>query len=106
MDKKKRLVFNYFDMIFSGYEKHGRRPYYMNAPHVLYDYQNNEGRVAFQYNTETNIINFQDEDFYTAVNMLGISVWDIVNICKEYVADKFKDQSALKAYFYANKIKS
>lgn len=105
MDKKKQLVFKFFDTIYSGYKKHGRRTIDMSSPNVLFEYKNGEGRVAFSYNTEWDIINFQYTDFYTAVNMLGISISDMSDICREYVADKFNNPSASNSTFYPRNIK-
>jgi hypothetical protein len=105
MNKKKNLVFRYFDTIFSGYKKHGRRPVYMESPHVLYEYKNNDGRVAFEYDTEGEIINFQKDDFYTAHNMLGVSISDMMDLCREYVAEKFDRPDSLTATFYSRVIK-
>ena len=96
----KRLVFNYFDTIYSGYKKFGRRPVYMDPPYVMIDYKNNEGRVAFEFNTETNVLNFDNKDFYTATSMMGIPTSDMAKICKEYAADKLNNPSILNAVFY------
>jgi hypothetical protein len=92
-------------MVFSGYKKHGRRPVYMESPHVLFEYKNEDGRVAFEYSTETKIINFQNDDFYTAHNMLGVPIWNMVDLCKEYVAEKFDRTDSLTAHFYSTQIK-
>jgi hypothetical protein len=100
MDKKKRLVFNYFDTIYSGYKKSGSRPIYMGTPHVLFSYKNNDGRVAFEFNTKTNVLNFDNKDFYIATSMLGLSTSDMAEICKEYAADKLNKPSVLNAIFY------
>lgn len=89
MDKKKRLVFNYFDMIYSGYKKSGRRPVGMSSPNVLFEYKNDKGRVGFEFNTETEILNFNNRDFYTGIHMFGFTTSEFANICKEYAADKF-----------------
>jgi hypothetical protein len=105
MDKKKRLVFNYFDMIYSGYKKHGRRPVRMSYPNVLFEYKNDEGRVAFEFNTATQILNFNNKDFYTGLNMLGLITSEFANICKEYAADKFDNPSVSKSSFYVKIIK-
>jgi hypothetical protein len=105
MDKKKNLVFRYFDTIFSGYKKHGRRPVYMDSPYVLYEYKNNDGRVAFEYSTDTRIINFQNDDFYTTNHMLGVPIWDMVDICKSYCLEKFGIPSETKTHFYTRNIK-
>ena len=105
MDRTKRLVFNYFDMVFSGYKKHGRRPVYMESPHVLFEYKNKDGRVAFEYDTEGEIIHFQKDDFYTAHNMIGVSISDMVDLCREYVAEKFDRPDSLTATFYSRVIK-
>ena len=100
MDKMKRLVFNYFDTIYSGYKKSGSRPMYMGTTHVMFSYQNNDGRIAFEFNTETNVLNFDNKDFYTATSMLGLSSHDMAKICKEYAADKLNKPSVLNATFY------
>jgi len=100
MDKKKRLVFNYFNMIYSGYEKSGKRPVGMSSPNVLFEYKNDEGRVGFEFNTETQILNFNNKDFYIATSMLGLSTSDMAEICKEYAADKLNKPSVLNAIFY------
>lgn len=105
MDKKKRLVFNYFDTIYSGYKKRGRRPVRMPYPNVLFEYKNEGGKVAFEFNTETQSIRFDYNDFYTAKNMLGIHIPELSDICKEYVANKFDEPSALKSTFFARTLK-
>jgi hypothetical protein len=105
MDKKKRLVFNYFDMIYSGYKKHGRRPVTMSSPNVLFEYKNEDGNVVFEFNTQTESIRFDYNDFNTAKNMLGIFYPELSDICKEYVANKFDEPSALKSAFFARTLK-
>ncbi len=87
-------------MTFRGYKKHGRRPVNMKAPHVLYEYKNDDGRTSFEYDTERESIRFDYDDFYTAKNMLGMSIPDLVDICKEYVSIKFNEPSALKSTFF------
>lgn len=104
MDKRKNLVFRYFDMIFSGYKKQGRRPVYMKPPHVLLEYKNEDDRVAFNYDTEADIINFQITDFRTAMSMFGVFENDMYDICREYIADKFNKPSAINAVIYARTI--
>ncbi len=105
MDKKKRLVFNYFNMIYSGYEKSGKRPVGMSSPNVLFEYKNDEGRVGFEFNTETQILNFNNKDFYTALDMLGFTTSEFANMCKEYAADKFNSTVILRSPIY-NSLKS
>ena len=92
MDKK--LVFKYFDMVFSGYKKHGRRPVRMPYPHVLFEYMNDDGRIAFNYNTEREIILFDYDDFYMARNMFGMYIPELSDICKEYVTNKFGEPNS------------
>ena len=98
MDKK--LVFKYFDMIYTGYEKHARRPIDMMPSRVLFEYMNDNGRVAFDYDTETEIINFNSDDFGIVKNMFSISIPELVSICKEYVADKFDQPKLTNSRFY------
>ena len=100
MDKKKRLVFNYFDMIYSGFKKHGRRPVRMPYPHVLFEYKNEDGNVAFEFNTESDVIRFDIGDFITAKRMFGIYEEELANICKEYVANKFGEPSILNSTLF------
>jgi hypothetical protein len=100
MDKKKRLVFNYFDTIYSGYKKSGRRPVRMPYPNVLFEYKNEDGNVAFEFNTSTQILNFNNKDFYTGLNMLGLTTSEFANICKEYASDKFDEISILRSPIY------
>ena len=100
MNNIKQLVFRYFDMVLKGYEKHGRRAINMWAPHVLFEYMNGDGRVVFDYDTETEIINFNGDDFGTVKNMFSISIPELVSICKEYVADKFDQPKLTKSRFY------
>lgn len=95
MNNMKQLVFRYFDMVLKGYKKHGRRPTFMRPPHVLLEYMN-DSRVAFEYDTEEQNIRFDYDDFYTAKNMLGVSIPDLSDFCREYVADKFGDPDILK----------
>jgi hypothetical protein len=104
MNRKKELIFKYFDMTFRGYEKHGRRPIRMGYPHVLYEYMDDNGRTAFEYDTKQESIRFDYDDFYTAKNMLGMSIPDLVDICKEYVSIKFNEPSALKSTFFTRRL--
>jgi len=77
----------------------------MESPHVLFEYKNEDGRVAFEYDTEGEIIHFQKDDFYTAHNMIGVSISDMVDLCREYVAEKFDRPDSLTATFYSRVIK-
>jgi hypothetical protein len=101
---KKESVFKYFDIIFSGYKKYGRRPITMMSPYVLYEYMDINGRIAFEHNTEKESITFDYDEFYSVKNMFGISIPDLVDICKEYVANKFDDVSVLKTNFFARNL--
>lgn len=100
MNKKTKNVFKYFDLVLKGYEKHGRRAINMRAPRVLFEYMNDNGRVAFDYDTETEIINFNSDDFGIVKNMFSISIPELVSISKEYVADKFDQPKLTKSRFY------
>jgi|LakMenEpi03Aug12_release.lakeMendotaPanAssembly.Ray.scaffolds.fasta_scaffold770446_2 hypothetical protein len=88
-DRKKQLVFKFFDAIFLGYTKHGRRLVNMSSPHVLFEYKNKDNGIGFEYNTEEKSIRFNHSDFYTGMNMFWIDKPDFIDICKEYVSDKF-----------------
>jgi hypothetical protein len=99
MDRKKRLIFKYFDMTYKGYKKHGRRPVNMTSPHVLFEYKNDDGRTAFEYNTEKDEIRFDYGDLNTAKNMFGIFIADLADICKEYVAYKLDEPKASYSIF-------
>jgi hypothetical protein len=100
----KKLVFKYFDMVFSGYKKHGRRPVRMPYPHVLFEYMNGDGRIGFVYDNQEESIRFDYDDFYTAKNMLSISIPDLVDICKEYVANKFDEPKSVYTTFFTRKL--
>jgi hypothetical protein len=100
----KKLVFKYFDMIYTGYEKHARRPIDMMPSRVLFEYMNNDGRIAFNYNTERETIVFDYDDFYGAKNMFGITVGDLVDMCKEYVTNKFNEPMLSKKMFLIRKL--
>ena len=76
-------------MTYKGYEKRSRRPVTMMSPHVLYEYMNDDGRIAFEYNTESEAIRFDIDDFKTAKNIFGMYEEALIHICKEYVATKF-----------------
>lgn len=106
MDRKKQLVFKYFDTVFSGYKKHGRRPVNMSPPHVLFSFDSmgDNGVTAFEYDTEGRSIRFNYDDFYSAKNMFGITVGDLVDMCKEYVANKFDKPEALKTTFFPRRL--
>jgi hypothetical protein len=104
MDRKKQLIFKYFDMTFRGYKKHGRRPVNMKSPHVLFEYMDDNGRTAFEYNTEKDEIKFDYDDFYTAKNMFGIFIADLVDICKEYVAYKLDDPKLASAIMFVRNL--
>jgi hypothetical protein len=99
MDRKKELVFKYFDMVFRGYKKHGRRPVDMKSPHVLFEYKNDNGRVGFEYSTWSRFVKFDESDFNTAKNVFGIKSSKLEKICLDYVADKFNDPTILKTFF-------
>lgn len=101
---KKKLVFKYFDMIFPGYKKHGRRPVRMPYPNVLFEYKNDDGRIAFEYDNEQESIRFDYDDFYTAKNMLSIPIPDLVDICKEYVANKFDEPKSAYSTFFIRRL--
>jgi hypothetical protein len=96
---RKKIIFKYFDEIYSGYKKHGRRPTWMKPPHVLYEYID-DNRTAFSYDTEDESIRFDFDDFYTVKNMFGVDIPDLVGICKEYVSIKFNEPNALKTKFF------
>jgi hypothetical protein len=89
MDRKKELIFKYFDMTYKGYKKRTRRPVRMPYPNVLYEYMNDDGRIAFEYDTESDAIRFDIGDFRTAKNIFGMYEEGLIHICKEYVANKF-----------------
>tara|TARA_R110000868_G_scaffold168585_3_gene403366 strand:+ start:3020 stop:3343 length:324 start_codon:yes stop_codon:yes gene_type:complete len=101
MDRKKQLVFKYFDSVFRGYKKHGRRPATMRSPHVLFSFDSVEknGRTAFEYDTEEEVIRFDYDDFQTTKNIFGVDESVLTDICKEYVADKLNQPSALNTTF-------
>jgi hypothetical protein len=52
---------------------------------------NDDGRIAFEYDTESEAIRFDIGDFHTAKNMFGIYEEELIHICKEYVANKFDE---------------
>ena len=91
-------------MVFSGYKKHGRRPMTMRYPHVLFEYKNDDGRIGFVYDNEEESIQFDYDDFYTAKNMLSISIPDLVDICKEYVANKFDEPKSGYTTFFTRRL--
>lgn len=99
MDRKKELVFKYFDMVFRGYKKHGRRPVGMPSQYVLFEYKNDDGRVGFDYDSFSRFVKFNESDFNTAKNMFGIKSSKLDKYCLEYVADKFNDPTILKTFF-------
>jgi hypothetical protein len=90
--------------VFSGFVKSGARPIPMNLPHVLYRYIDSKNRVkgniGFTYNTELEIVNFDSGSFYMAKNMFGVSTYELIDICKEYVTDKFGIPEINRAVFY------
>jgi hypothetical protein len=104
MNSVKQLVFRYFDMVLKGYEKHGRRAINMRAPHVLLEYMNGDGRVVFDYDTSTEIINFNGDDFGIVKNMFSLTIPELVSICKEYVADKFGKPNLLTTLLYIQEL--
>jgi hypothetical protein len=61
----------------------------MSSPHVLFEYKNKDNGIGFEYNTEEKSIRFNHSDFYTGMNMFWIDKPDFIDICKEYVSDKF-----------------
>ena len=104
MDRKKQLIFKYFDMTFRGYKKHGRRPVNMKSPHVIFEYMNDDGHTAFEYNTEKDEIRFDYDDFNTAKNMFGVFIADLVDICKEYVAYKLDNPNLINSLLFTRKL--
>jgi hypothetical protein len=104
MDRKKQLIFKYFDLTFRGYKKHGRRPVNMSLPHVLYEYKSDNGEIGFDYNTEGEIIRFDFDTFHQVKSMFGIPKSNLVNICKEYIADKFDNSNALSSTFFTRSL--
>jgi hypothetical protein len=104
MGKKKQIVFKYFDMVFSGYKKRGRRPMPMRYPHVLYEYMNGNGHIAFNYDTHSKFLKFNEDDFYTAQRMFGIDMEEMEDICQDYIADKFNEPMLSKKMFLIRKL--
>jgi hypothetical protein len=100
MDRNKKIVFKYFDMIYSGYNKIGRGPKTTRSSHVLYEYINDDGRIAFTYHTNDEDVFFNYDDFYTAKNMLGVPTSDLSDICREYVAYKIDNPNAISSKFF------
>jgi hypothetical protein len=100
----KKLVYKYFDMIFSGYAKHGRRPVRMTYPNVLYEYMGNDGKVAFEYNTHSKFLKFNEDDFFTAQRMFGVDMEEMEDICQDYIADKFNEPMLSKKMFLIRKL--
>lgn len=99
MGKTKNLVFKFFDTIFSGYNKQGRRPVYMDFPYVLYEYKNNDGLVSFQYSDDVEVLQFDNGSYYTVKNMFGLKDDELVDICKDYASIKFRIPTILDAHF-------
>ena len=81
-------------MTYKGYKKRCSRPVTMLPPHVLYEYMNDDGRIAFEYNTETEQIRFDIDDFNTTKNIFGMYEEGLIHICKEYVANKFEEPNS------------
>ena len=100
---KKKIIFRYFDEIYSGYKKRGRRPTWMKSPHVLFEYMD-DNRTGFSYDTEDESIRFDFDDFYTAKNIFGLDIPDLVDVCKEYVSIKLNEPNALKTKFFTRKL--
>jgi hypothetical protein len=95
----KKLVFKYFDMVFSGYKKHGRRPVGMRAPDVLFEYMDGNGLTSFEYDTHSKFLKFNEDDFYTAQRMFGVDMEEMEDICQDYIADKFNEPMLSKKMF-------
>jgi len=76
----------------------------MRYPHVLFEYKNDDGRIGFVYDNEEESIQFDYDDFYTAKNMLSISIPDLVDICKEYVANKFDEPKSGYTTFFTRRL--
>ena len=70
-------------------------PYY-----VLFEYMNDDGRIAFEYNAETEQIRFDYDDFYMARNMFGMYIPELSDICKEYVTNKFDEPNSSYITFH------
>lgn len=104
MDKRKQLIIKFFDSVFSGFVKSGARPVGMTIPHVLFRYMESKdpvkGNIGFTYDTEIETLTFDYGTFYMAKNMFGISIPDLVEICKEYAVDKFETPEINRAVFY------
>ena len=91
-------------MIFPGYKKRGCRPVTMSSPYVLFEYKNDDGRVAFDYNTYSKFLKFNEDDFYTAQKMFGIDMEEMEDICQDYIADKFNEPMLSKKMFLIRKL--
>jgi hypothetical protein len=61
---------------------------------------NDDGRTAFEYNTERDEIRFDYDDFYMAKNMFGMYIPELADICKEYVAYKLDEPKAINSLFF------
>lgn len=86
-------------MVFSGYKKHGRRPVTMRAPDVLFEYMDNNGHTAFEYDTHSKFLKFNKDDFYSAQKMFGVDIEEMEDICQDYIADKFNEPMLSKKMF-------
>ena len=91
-------------MIFPGYKKRGCRPVTMSSPYVLFEYMNGNGIVAFEYNTFSKFLKFNEDDFYTAQKMFGIDMEEMEDICQDYIADKFNEPMLSKKMFLIRKL--
>ena len=91
-------------MTYKGYKKRGRRPVTMLPPHVLYEYMNDDGRIAFEYNTETEQIRFDIDDFNTTKNMFGVYTDNLTSICKEYIFNKFDEPKSPYVTLFLRKL--
>lgn len=91
-------------MTFRGYGKQGRRPVFIRPPYKLLEYKNDYGRVAFEYNTHTDELRFDYDEFYSVKNIFDVSVPDLVDFCKEYAANKFNISKPFDPLFFARKL--
>jgi hypothetical protein len=98
MERKKELVFRFLDTIYSGYKKELLEV--DGIDHFGFKYVHKNGRVAFDFIFSLEELRFQYNDFFMVVNMFGISIPDMSDICKEYAANKFDYPLILSSKFF------
>jgi hypothetical protein len=91
MDNNKRKLFKYFDIIFVDYELVTKQRSYAGWEQgISYQFRNGT-ELAFNYDTEVNVVKFNYDDFFDAKSILGIGPGELIDLCREYINTKLDE---------------